>query len=88
MDNEKSFFKTSDLNLAAALLSCGHDVVGINPTDSNRVVFFFDDTKELRATYDSYWNNGLRISPKDYMYNRKELLTRVNRSDIVNGKEY
>ena len=87
MDSEKSFLRTSDINLAAALLCSGHDVTGINPTDPNRVTFFFEETPELRKNYEAYWNNSLRVSPKDYVYSRKELLTRVNRNDIVSGKE-
>lgn len=88
MDNEKTFLKTSDINLAAALLCCNHDVSGIDPVDPGRVIFFFDKDDSLSKDVDAYWGNTLRVSPKDYMYYRKELLTRINKTDVVGRKDW
>lgn len=84
MENEKLFLRTSDINLAAALLCMGHDVTGIDPSNFGRVAFFFEKTQELDDKVDAYWRDDLRVSPKLYMYHRKELLTRISRNDIVN----
>lgn len=88
MENFRTFLKTSDLNLAAALLCCNHNVVGINPVSPSKVEFYFDKSEELQKDYDAYWNNTLRVSPKDYSYYRKELLTRINKNETVSGKDW
>lgn len=83
MENEKLFLRTSDINLAAALLCLGYDVTGIDPSNFGRVAFFFEKTKELDDAVSLYWRDELKVSPKIYMYHRKELLTRISRNDIV-----
>lgn len=84
MENEIQFLRTSDINLAATLLSLGYDVNGIDPTSPGRVSFFFKNSPELSRDVESYWADKALVNPKLYMYHRKELLNRINRNDIVN----
>jgi len=84
MENEIQFLKTSDINLAAALLSIGYDVDGIDPSNPGKVAFFFKNSVELQQDVDKYWSDNVLVNPKLYMYHRKELLNRINRNDIVN----
>lgn len=78
----KDFYSTSDLNIATTLLCLGYDVSGINPVDSKRVVFYFDVEKfpDVAKTARSYWDGGLRIDPREFVNNRRELLTRIRES--------
>lgn len=79
---EKVFYQTTDINIAAVLLTLGKDVAGINPMDPNRVIFYFDSGRypKLQILINDYWANRLLVSPKDFISNRRELLTRVHES--------
>jgi len=79
---EKVFYQTTDINIAATLLTLGKDVAGINPIDPNKVLFYFDLEKfpELSKLINKYWANTLLVNPKDLVANRRELLTRVHES--------
>lgn len=76
---EKTFYQTSDINLASALLTVGFSISGINPINPSRVVFFFDESEEpeLQTTIDNYWRGNLRVDPKYFMNCRRDLLTRI-----------
>lgn len=79
---EKIFYQTTDINVAATLLTLGKDVAGINPMNPNRVVFYFDIEKfpNIQDLVERYWSNKLLVNPKDLVSNRRELLTRVHES--------
>jgi hypothetical protein len=70
-------YQTSDLGLAAALLTYGFELVGINKTDPRRVVFSFLNSGDLNNVVDSYWNGNLRLSVLRYFENTKLLKSRI-----------
>jgi hypothetical protein len=87
MENDIPVFRTSDVNLAAALLCLQHDVIGIDTEDANRVVFYFKYDLDLKTHVDGYWNDTLRVSPKTYMSCRKDLITRMTKSEVYKKEE-
>jgi hypothetical protein len=76
---EKTFYQTSDINLASALLSVGFGVKGINSLNPTRVIFFFDEEEQpgLESAIDDYWRGSLKVDPKYFMNCRRDLLTRI-----------
>jgi len=82
MTEDLSLTKTSDINLAAALLCLGYDVKGIDNRNPSRVYFFFFESPELAAAIDDYWRGDLRVDPKELANSRRELLTRIREEAI------
>jgi len=79
---EKLIYETADLNIATALLTLGKRIVGINPINPNRVVFYFDVEvqPEIPRLVENYWSNKLLVNPKDFVTNRRDLLSQVHES--------
>jgi len=79
---EKEIYQTSDINIAATLLSLGVDILGINPADPSRVLFYFDESNGRVANFvNSYWQGDLRVDPKSLINCRRDLLSRVKESE-------
>lgn len=77
---EKSFYYTTDLEVATALHSVGYSV-HMNVNDPKRVTFYFDKSEipntNLDALVQSFWDGSLHGSYRDFVTNRKLLLSRV-----------
>jgi len=72
-----NYYHTSDLGLAAALLTYGIELVGIDKADPRRVVFAFVNNDGLSDTVNTYWNGDLRLSVLRYFENTKLLKSRI-----------
>jgi hypothetical protein len=81
MENEKVFYQTSDINLAATLVTIGFTIETINPMNPNRVMLYFDDTEELRKAVENYWNDKLTVVPREFINNRRDLMSRVKQGE-------
>lgn len=80
MNEVRDFYSVSDINLAATLLTLGYDIRGINPVEEKRCVFFFDMEQypDIEKVANDYWNNNIKVNPKDWINNRRELFGRIN----------
>lgn len=78
MQNEKVFYKTSNLNLATTLYTLGFPIDGIYKTESPIMEFYFAQTPTLEKTIDDYWNRKLKVEPNTLLTNRKEILEKLN----------
>ena len=58
-------YETRDLWLAAALLACGHKLVGL-VWHEGRAYFSFDDAVACRKSTDAYWTRDLHVAAKDF----------------------
>ena len=79
---EEKYFRDSDLNLICALLTLGFKIDSIDVSVPQRVVFSIKRTEELDKVLKLYWNNELRVSPKDFGNNLKNLKTQI-RTEIA-----
>ena len=70
--------KTSDINLASALLCIGFSIMGIDNRNSNRVLFYFKKEPELARAIESYWDKSLKVNPLDLANSRREILSRIH----------
>ena len=78
MENKLPIIKTSDINLASALLCLGYDVTGIDNVNPKKVSFIFMDSPQLATDMSNYWSGNVRVDPKELSNYRRELLTRVH----------
>lgn len=78
MENEKVFYKTSNLNLATTLYTIGFAIDGIYSTPSGIKDFYFALTPELEKAVDDYWKRQLKVEPNTLLTNRKEILEKLN----------
>lgn len=69
--------KLRDLGLAAALVSCGFEVVIIERATGGQAYFYFVDTDGLRGAISSYWADTLDVRARTYSDNIKMLKTRI-----------
>jgi len=71
-------FKTYDLALASALVSCGFSIDGIEKTQYNgKSSFIFHRTDKLDEIIQSYWADDLSVNPKAYFDVLKHIKTRL-----------
>lgn len=76
-ENELEVIKTSDFTLSATLLCLGYDILGIDKTNIRRVVFYFRKTSDLEVAIRDFWDNRIRLNPKDFVYAQKEIKARI-----------
>lgn len=80
---EKKVYQTSDINIAATLLSLNLDVIGIDPSNPDRVVFYFDENSDngVAALVSKYWRGDLSVEPKSFMNCRRDLISRIKEAE-------
>ena len=76
-NTEEPLIKTSDLNLASALLAVGNNIRAIDHTNPKRVSFYFDNTEEIVVVMKDYWDRTMMVSPLDLFDSRKQILVRM-----------
>lgn len=76
-NNTDEVFKTSNLNLAAALLSLKHDLLDISFKETGRAIFIFTDSEQLQEDIDAFWKERLSIEPLNYFQQLKSLKARI-----------
>jgi hypothetical protein len=69
-------FETPELSLASALLALGF-IPLIEKTNSRKVIFKFEKTPELDKAISDFWNNNLKLNPKQYWNCVRELKARM-----------
>ena len=79
---EKKEFSTKDINLAAALITEGFYMIGVDYQQEGvnpRMVgyFTFEDTTELREIEGKYWQGRLLLEPRTFTMNLKALKAQV-----------
>lgn len=59
-------YRTSDFYLAATFLTLGMEVVGLDRTNPQRVVFRFRDHEDRRQWTRDYFAGALRVNPAQF----------------------
>ena len=83
---DKLLIKTNNLNLASALLSLGHSILGVDSRKKGKIFFYFEKTQITDDIIAKYWDKELRVCPRSLAESRKEILVRINESQGF--KEY
>jgi len=74
MNNNK--YKTSDIALATTI-SLFYPLIEILPQTNNKSVFVFKRDKGLEKLIEEYWSGTLKIEPKTYFSQLKQIKTRL-----------
>jgi hypothetical protein len=75
---ESPAFATSDLALAATLLTLGFPLVDIEMGQMrNRAQFIFDQSDDLQETIRLYWKRELAVEPETYFHSIKSIKNRL-----------
>lgn len=69
-------YKTSDLGLATAL-SLFFPIKAIDRANSRKVLFVFNQTKELDDFIDKYWLKEIVVEPQVFTNQIKNIKTRI-----------
>lgn len=77
MHRNADIYQTSDLGLAAALLTFGSILLDINKENPRRAVFEFSVSVELEDIIALYWNGELKVSALRLNENTKLLKSRI-----------
>ena len=72
----KNEYTTSDLSLASAL-AVFFPVVGIREIDDKRKEFVFENTTQLAAAMEDYWNGTMLVNPVEHFNAVKDLKRRL-----------
>ncbi len=70
-------YETSDLGLAAALLTYSFVLVRVNKENPRRAVFMFAKSIELESLTEKFWTGELTVSALSYFENTKRLKSRI-----------
>ena len=71
-------YETYDLGLAAALRTCGYQLIGFEPTASRRVAFVFEATPSLDEAIQRFWTGRLSVDALSYFGSVKLLKTQIH----------
>ena len=75
--NESSFYRTTDLALAAAI-SLFRPLEAVDQTsDFRRYEFVFTHDQELDAFVEAYWRRGLKVDPRAYADAHRAIKARI-----------
>lgn len=71
------YFETSDLGLAAALVTATYPVEHLDKHDSSKVKFVFSRDDGMDEVIQNYWNNQLTLPLLTFFNNLKMLKNRI-----------
>ncbi|EKE06449.1 MAG: hypothetical protein ACD_19C00012G0003 [uncultured bacterium] len=75
MNENSNKYQTTDLCLATTIS------LWYSPTDffkrGNKVIFVFSETKEVTNLISLYWQNKIKVEPKQFFSQLKNLKTRI-----------
>lgn len=72
-------YHTTDLTLAVALILSGHNVKEVRTSQLfGKRDFIFEHTPELRIVLDSYWAGNIRVEPRAFSSEMRNLKTRLH----------
>jgi hypothetical protein len=74
-------YSTKDLSLVAALICRRHVMLGMDLSDSSRVVFNLDETPELLSDIQEFWNGTLMVSARHYFAELRMLKNQLHSND-------
>ena len=75
-NNDDDLIALTDLSLASAL-SLTIPILDIDISNPKQAIFYFKNSKELKETIDSFWNETLHVSPLNYFNAIKNLKSRM-----------
>lgn len=76
--DDKEFYKCHELSLIAALIAWDFNPVGLEKSDSQKVIFLFHDTPDLQKAIQAYWDETGQITPKKYFFALREAKSRIH----------
>ena len=87
MQNEKVFYKTSNLNLATTLYTIGFPINGIYTSKESEIMeFYFEQSPKLEKAVDDFFGRRLKVEPYTLLINRREIISRI-KNEQTNTQE-
>ena len=71
-------YSTTDLGVAAALLSCNFTLIRFDNSEPRRVVFYFLDKPGLRDVVSDFWNDKFKVKGLTFYNCLKTLKSRIH----------
>jgi hypothetical protein len=84
---ETNEYRTSDLYEASALVTCGFDVLRLEPTSRGPWEFLFSTSEALFDVVNEFSNGRLMVNLKIYMSAWRQLRRRLDQEGMRNGNE-
>lgn len=78
MENLQNTFELADLGAAAALTTRGFQLLALEPTNGQRVVFVFQNESGIGETVERYWSGMLSVDALAYFAAVKLLKSRLH----------
>lgn len=76
-DNSSIYGSTTDLSLAATLVTLGFQIHSIQKNLHSKAVFNFEQSTKLNQTIEAYWADRLVVNPKSFFDVIKHIKTRL-----------
>lgn len=70
------YYQTSDISLAT-VISLFHPLIDIQPQSNKKSLFVFKRSKKVEKLVEDYWTGALKIEPKTYFSQLKQIKTRL-----------
>jgi hypothetical protein len=76
-ENEMDVIKSSDFVLVSTLYCLGFDIIGIDKTNRQRVVFYFRRTSDLEVAIGKFGTGDIRVKPQDFSTAQREIKGKI-----------
>jgi len=73
----KKTFSTFDLGCSAALISTGFELISLDKSNPQKVLFMFKEKIGIKETVDNYWSDYLIVKSRSFFDNIKMLKNRI-----------
>ena len=77
MNKQNKLYKTADLPQVAALSVHGFAVKDVERSNTQRVFFLFNNSKQLEEFVAEYWKGRIKVEPQNYFNQLKLLKGRI-----------
>lgn len=77
MNENKSFYETQSLSLAATLICLGITLDSVTKDQEVKATFIFPQTKELNQAIELFWKRELKVEPNSFWEAQRFLKSRI-----------
>ena len=82
--NESNTWETTDLGIAASLMSVGYTLLDVDMGNTKRAKFIFEDDGTAENSAARYWGSDLEVNARTMVDNQKYLKHRIYNHVTIN----
>jgi hypothetical protein len=81
-------YATSDIYEAASEVTCGFEIIRIDPGQRGRMEFIFKQTEDLDRCVNDFFNGRLVLNVKSFISSWRQLRRRIDQEEMRNERPH